>query len=67
MIYWQRVEPMPKVNEENGHGESRPDTANRPPSYTSDNGVDYIVQAQPRSTAPDRPAGCPASGESRVV
>ncbi|KAL2009322.1 hypothetical protein VTN00DRAFT_7516 [Thermoascus crustaceus] len=67
LLYWQRVEPMPKVNEENGHGESRPDTANRPPSYTSDNGVDYIVQAQPRSTAPDRPAGCPASGESRVI
>lgn len=65
LLYWQRVEPMPTVNE---NGESRPDTATRPPSYTSDNGVDYVVHAQPRSIAPDRVAGRPpASEEDRMV
>ncbi|KAI2086415.1 hypothetical protein LOZ36_003341 [Ophidiomyces ophidiicola] len=45
MIYWQRVEQpeSPQVEE------SRPATANRPPSYVSDDGVQYVVEVQPRS------------------
>ncbi|KAJ9326522.1 hypothetical protein DTO027B5_248 [Paecilomyces variotii] len=36
----------------NGNGESRPATAYRPPSYVSDIGVDYVLNAEPRSIAP---------------
>ncbi|KAI1340148.1 hypothetical protein F5Y15DRAFT_49820 [Xylariaceae sp. FL0016] len=48
-IYWQR-------NEEQGaeNGESaRPRTGQpRPPSYASEDGVEYVVEARPRSMAP---------------
>lgn len=38
----------------NSSQSSRGETANvpRPPSYISDDGVDYVVEAQPRSIAP---------------
>ncbi|KAL1963231.1 hypothetical protein VTN77DRAFT_8556 [Rasamsonia byssochlamydoides] len=50
LIFWQRVdEPMSKTSESE---QRRPSTATRPPSYASDNGVDYVIDAQPRSTAP---------------
>ncbi|KAL1878332.1 hypothetical protein Plec18167_004401 [Paecilomyces lecythidis] len=39
-------------NNRNDNGESRPATAHRPPSYVSDTGVDYVLNAQPRSIAP---------------
>lgn len=29
----------------------------RPPSYASDDGVEYVIEAQPRSFAPERGQG----------
>ncbi|KAK4222159.1 hypothetical protein QBC38DRAFT_99940 [Podospora fimiseda] len=49
-LYWQRNEGG--VNGE-GEGLTRIDTqqtARRPPSYSSDDGVSYVVEARPRST-----------------
>ena len=40
--------------------DSRPGTANRPPSYASEDGVGYVVDARPRSFAPP-PAGAAGS------
>jgi hypothetical protein len=63
LLFWQRVHGVaaPKVNMPGGN--SRPEhmpqqpqaTSNerhgpRPPSYISDDGVSYVVGAQPRST-----------------
>ncbi|KAI1331671.1 hypothetical protein F5Y16DRAFT_240770 [Xylariaceae sp. FL0255] len=49
-LFWQRAEPAePLAEDENGE-EERPQR--RPPSYISDDGVDYIVDARPRSVAP---------------
>jgi hypothetical protein len=46
-IYWQRnVETVDEVE-----AETRPQSR-RPPSYSSDDGVSYVVEAQPRSIAP---------------
>ncbi|KAH8431178.1 uncharacterized protein LDX57_008837 [Aspergillus melleus] len=52
LLYWQRVDqeahPMKKRMsraEQSANGKATP----RPPSYTSDNGIDYVVEAQPRS------------------
>lgn len=47
-IYWQRNETQSSVDTV----AARPTTANRPPSYASDDGVDYVVEARPRSMAP---------------
>ncbi|KAA8645561.1 uncharacterized protein ATNIH1004_006980 [Aspergillus tanneri] len=53
LLYWQRVErnARPLWNHIN---KAEPTSSNkiatpRPPSYTSDNGIDYVVEAQPRS------------------
>ncbi|KAL1975356.1 hypothetical protein VTN31DRAFT_3748 [Thermomyces dupontii] len=46
LLYWQRVEPGPSKPPENA------DSRDRPPSYTSDDGVQYVIHAQPRSIAP---------------
>ncbi|RCI12134.1 hypothetical protein L249_0577 [Ophiocordyceps polyrhachis-furcata BCC 54312] len=43
-LFWQR-------NEESTE-EAEPDAGPRPPSYASENGVDYVLEAQPRSVAP---------------
>ncbi|KAH8646755.1 hypothetical protein BX600DRAFT_476892 [Xylariales sp. PMI_506] len=48
-IFWQRNDQAPAEQEA---AEARPTTANRPPSYISDDGVDYVVEARPRSVAP---------------
>lgn len=47
-IYWQRNDEPPS----SGDAVTRPTTANRPPSYLSDDGVEYVVEARPRSMAP---------------
>ncbi|KAH8692421.1 hypothetical protein BGW36DRAFT_303708 [Talaromyces proteolyticus] len=49
MIHWQRVEAA-KARKANRSETPEPNTANRPPSYISENGVDYVIEAQPRST-----------------
>ncbi|KAI1770668.1 hypothetical protein F4818DRAFT_446081 [Hypoxylon cercidicola] len=48
-LYWQRNDQAP--TEGNGEEQPRPGTA-RPPSYASEDGVSYIVEARPRSFAP---------------
>ena len=39
-----------------------PGTLRRPPSYSSDDGVSYVVEAQPRSIAPTSDVPLPPSG-----
>lgn len=47
LLYWQRIENSnAKGVGRHGSNKSR---IPRPPSYTSDNGVDYVIEAQPRS------------------
>ncbi|KAI1262614.1 hypothetical protein F5Y18DRAFT_418763 [Xylariaceae sp. FL1019] len=54
-IYWQRAEVSPlstpdaSDTEEDGRSRTAP---RRPPSYASEDGVDYVVDARPRSIAP---------------
>ncbi|GES57798.1 U5 snRNP complex subunit [Aspergillus terreus] len=53
LLYWQRVDEstsrsVPRSNSIGEDSGSKP-TSPRPPSYTSDNGIDYAVEAQPRS------------------
>ncbi|RAL08666.1 uncharacterized protein BO97DRAFT_353621 [Aspergillus homomorphus CBS 101889] len=63
LLYWQRVgnnSALPKVVERDPSNKSQ---IPRPPSYTSDDGIDYVVEAQPRSFtqwhAPERPSRRP--------
>ncbi|KAM3071442.1 hypothetical protein ACMFMF_007913 [Clarireedia jacksonii] len=49
-IYWQRNEAP--LNRTLSRLSERPSMANRPPSYMSDDGVGYVVEAAPRSTVP---------------
>lgn len=57
-IFWQRNQDVPSMPplsraQRGVEGEDeRPVTANRPPSYVSEDGVEYIVEAAPRSIAP---------------
>jgi hypothetical protein len=58
-IYWQRNEDLPRTPEEedvpspSDAGPRRQRSGSpRPPSYASDDGVSYVVEAQPRSVAP---------------
>ncbi|KAI9925682.1 hypothetical protein ASPWEDRAFT_173765 [Aspergillus wentii DTO 134E9] len=55
LLYWQRVDGM-SSHKSNPFQRSlsRKTTLPRPPSYTSDDGIDYVVDAQPRSFAPNR-------------
>ncbi|KAI1442588.1 hypothetical protein F5Y02DRAFT_241921 [Annulohypoxylon stygium] len=47
-LYWQRNDQPPREGSEE---EPRPGTA-RPPSYASEDGVSYVVEARPRSVVP---------------
>ncbi|KAB8290710.1 hypothetical protein EYC80_008349 [Monilinia laxa] len=49
-IFWQRNEAA--LNRSISRVSERPTTANRPPSYISDDGIDYVIEAAPRSTVP---------------
>lgn len=55
-IYWQRnadLPPVPPMPQRRASTASqRPATANRPPSYVSEDGIEYIIEAAPRSIAP---------------
>ncbi|KAI1170980.1 hypothetical protein F4777DRAFT_84314 [Nemania sp. FL0916] len=59
-IYWQRAGPAPSSSptsisstSSDSSEEGSPHSAHRrPPSYASDDGVDYVVDARPRSIAP---------------
>ncbi|AEO59407.1 hypothetical protein MYCTH_2307672 [Thermothelomyces thermophilus ATCC 42464] len=76
-LYWVRNEhapPLDEVSELSGPDGSGPDgsTASsqsgartqipRPPSYSSDDGVSYVVDARPRSIAPPTPANTAPGG-----
>ena len=50
LLHWQRVENAPASRQ----NPSRKTPAPRPPSYASDDGVDYVIEAQPRSCVPVR-------------
>ncbi|KAK5628756.1 hypothetical protein RRF57_004471 [Xylaria bambusicola] len=50
-LYWQRAK-SPPLNGDNGDEGGGRTTQRRPPSYASDDGVDYVVDARPRSIAP---------------
>ncbi|KAI8624949.1 hypothetical protein F5Y19DRAFT_467352 [Xylariaceae sp. FL1651] len=82
-IYWQRAASPPpspptsvsSIDSSIGEAE-RPRTAQRrPPSYASDDGIDYVVDARPRSIAPPpssvraatpAPALTPTAGRNRI-
>jgi len=52
-IYWQRNENARSGRSSRSHQEeARSSTANRPPSYISEEGVEYVIEAQPRSAIP---------------
>lgn len=51
-IYWQRNNAPLVPDLERQISSGRPTTANRPPSYISDDGIDYVIDATPRSIAP---------------
>ncbi|KIN05727.1 hypothetical protein OIDMADRAFT_16961 [Oidiodendron maius Zn] len=48
-IFWQRNET---AQERPDSRTDRHQTTNRPPSYISEDGVHYVLEAQPRSIAP---------------
>lgn len=47
-LFWQRNEAA--ALERQNSRTARPQSVNRPPSYISEEGVDYVIEAQPRST-----------------
>jgi hypothetical protein len=49
-IFWQRNEAA--LQRQNSRTEGRSSMSNRPPSYISEDGVDYVIEAAPRSIAP---------------
>jgi hypothetical protein len=52
-IFWQRNEEAALGRQDaTSRSEGRPSTAHRPPSYISEDGVDYVIEAAPRSIAP---------------
>lgn len=61
LLYWQRVEERARSSKKSNRASrgAKKTSAPRPPSYTSDDGIDYVVEAQPRSLAqqpgPDDP------------
>ncbi|CZR53322.1 uncharacterized protein PAC_03200 [Phialocephala subalpina] len=63
-IFWQRNEAAALEHQNSRPGE-RPATANRPPSYLSDDGVDYVVEAAPRSIAPTMDVPLPSHPSER--
>ncbi|CZT02934.1 uncharacterized protein RAG0_09891 [Rhynchosporium agropyri] len=75
-IFWQRngevVPPVPAIGSSsrgapgNDNTDAQPPaTANRPPSYVSEDGVDYIIEAAPRSIAPTYDVPLPAHPSER--
>jgi hypothetical protein len=66
-IFWQRNEAaaLERRNSISGIPES-PTTANRPPSYISEEGIDYVIEAQPRSIVPTTDVPLHPSERGRV-
>ncbi len=51
-LFWQRNESAPNQNSSRQSEEITTTETNRPPSYISDDGVGYVLEATPRSIAP---------------
>ncbi|KAI1500291.1 hypothetical protein F5X99DRAFT_240393 [Biscogniauxia marginata] len=51
-IYWQRNEQHQPSDNDDDERESSEPRQPRPPSYASDDGVEYVVEARPRSIVP---------------
>jgi hypothetical protein len=59
LMHWRRVETLQREAASSGRVTSISEQAsslNRPPSYATDDGVRYVMEAQPRSTAQDADA-----------
>jgi hypothetical protein len=66
-IFWQRNEAAVLERQNSTERrEGRPATANRPPSYISDDGIDYVLEAEPRSIAPTVDVPLPQHPSERV-
>ena len=53
LVHWQRVAASAESTPaETGYSDPPP-VVNRPPSYISEDGVGYVIEAQPRSTVYD--------------
>lgn len=63
-IFWQRNET---AQERPNSRTDRPQTANRPPSYISEDGVHYVLEAQPRSIAPAEDIPLPPHPAERTL
>ncbi|KAI0842399.1 hypothetical protein F5Y06DRAFT_292326 [Hypoxylon sp. FL0890] len=62
-LYWQRNDQAPTEGSEE---HSRPEAAHtRPPSYASDDGVTYVVEARPRSVVPSTETPLPPHPSER--
>jgi len=66
-IFWQRNAEAPLQRIDSVRSDGRPQTANRPPSYISENGVDYIIEAQGRSIAPTTDVPLPPHPSERRI
>jgi hypothetical protein len=55
LMHWRRVETLQReaATSERISPISEQPSPNRPPSYATEDGVRYVMDAQPRSTAPD--------------
>ncbi|KAL4945960.1 hypothetical protein BDV06DRAFT_183738 [Aspergillus oleicola] len=54
LLYWQRIDNQAAATRDTERGEQgqyRKANGRRPPTYMSDDGVEYVVEAQPRSFA----------------
>ncbi|ORY54961.1 uncharacterized protein BCR38DRAFT_462129 [Pseudomassariella vexata] len=67
-IYWQRNDQAtPENGEWDSADDGRPATSNRPPSYASEDGVEYVVEARPRSVVPLGDVPLPPHPSERVT
>lgn len=64
-LYWARNEAALQRQQSARQTENRPQTANRPPSYISDDGIDYVIEAAPRSIAPTTDVPLPTHPSER--
>ena len=51
-VFWARNTAAPPLSRRGSDASGVGETPRRPPSYVSDDGVEYVVQAAGRSTAP---------------
>lgn len=74
LLFWRRTDSMHSDDDDDDHNEQhqeRPSSSasHRPPSYISDDGVSYVVDAEPRSTVcyPELPVHPSEVGRVRLA